>query len=237
MSIIEILHYPLLCLCSLAVDRACKARGVTINSALQAAALQAAAMWILSRTQQKGLHSNLDLGKVTCVTNPQMHKHLPAHTFDADESMLANLMWMFVNEYPLVVTAGDDFWALARRVQKEIASNKQTALDGWPMFAALEKPCFDIFPKLRGKRTGTCNFTNHGECSWVNPDHSSSRVVGLLPLANHRMFGSVFWWFVTTIDRRMFMSVSYVTHAVSEEDVRSHLLHCKTLLLDACVAQ
>ena len=213
--------------------RACKKNGVTINSALQAASLQTAALWIKRKAAGKSLF-NTDLGKVTCVTNPQMHRHLPTETFEADESTLVMLMWMVINEYDLEDTASVDFWTMARRVQTAITSEKQRALDDWPMFTITQRPCFHIFEQLDGKRTGTINYTNHGESSWLNPVDGATRVVGLLPLANHLLYGSVFWWFVTTIDQRMFLAVNYVTHAVSDDVARSHLLQSKKFLLEAC---
>ena len=87
--------------------RACKKNGVTINSALEAASIEAAALWLKGKAKEKGF-SDGDLGKVTCITNPQMHRNLPAETFEADESRLAMLAWMVINEYDITDATSHD---------------------------------------------------------------------------------------------------------------------------------
>ena len=165
-----------------------------------------------------------------------MHKHLPPRTFGAKESKMATLMWLLFNDYAIADAIVDDFSDVARQIQTAIAQTKTKSLNECPLYTFLQYQTFQIFRELRGKRTITCNFTNHGECSWVNgnDDEAVTRVVSLLPLANHTSFGSVFWWFATTINQRMFFTVNYVTHAVSDDDAREHLQQSISILVDAC---
>ena len=210
--------------------RSCKKHGVTLNSALEAATLRAASFWIASHATQT---TSEQLGNVSSFTNPHMRKHLPQQTFGRDESEMASHMWMVKSEYAITQLMDEDFWATARRVQTTFTATKDIALNSCPLFTHLRRFCLETFLNLRGRRIVTCNHTNRGESSWMNPQEGVTRVVGLLNLANHS-FGSVFWWFVTTVDSRMFVSVSYATQAVSDDDARAHMQRSLDMLRGAC---
>ena len=73
-------------------------------------------------------------------------------------------------------------------------------------------------------------YTNHGDCSWVNSGAGDVRVASVSQLTDVIDWSSVFMHFVSTIDKRLFVSLNYASHVVSDDVARSHLQATKDLL-------
>ena len=210
--------------------RACKRQKVTVQSGIQAAACIAISELIQEGAATRGiLNEDIGTGTVGCpaVLRGHMDEKWRQHT-----SYVISLYYEVLDNIAIADWAdADRFWERADHVMKLLRSGHDAGLKMTLFQDTLMLNQIHKFPKERDQ---VLNFTNLGNCNYINLGAKAVRISGHFRAVGEHKTGPVLANCITTLDGRMFWGAVYYPHVTSRHTASRYLNRSIEILLENC---
>ena len=220
--------------------RACKMHGVSVQSAIQAAAAVSMTKFIAKNVKKRKWNflPTLGTGKLICAASLH-NSHKPEMLNNSN--YVCNLSFDIPCDLPFNRATIEQFWELAQEYRANLVQNRTTFLHKSQLQnAILNKQKFAQYSEDQsvynaGRNDTLLTFSNLGHCDFLSRETNSTiKVNALFSGLGEHISGPIFSNCIVTFNQRLCWGVVYYTNATTRTFAEQYLRRTRQVLLNAC---
>ena len=221
------------------IHQECKRRGVTINSACQAAGDIVLCEMITESARAKGVTDVKSMGNEMVFVAPS-HKRRSAMPSAERDNYVINSMSLIMDQIQISEwNHCDSFWLRANKVQTLVHSSLSSSVKLTCFISKLLSYCLlDITNYCRyhsvEKRICTHGYTNHGNCNYLNRDGADIKISGVVTGTSKIYCAGAFYNFITTLDNKLIWNCCYPNNYTDRDTMKRYLRRVIEIMSASC---
>ena len=212
------------------IRQACKAKQVSVYSAIQTAASQAICEMIVQEAMKRRIPVD-ELTKTSVAAAAAVHRD---DVIRHNESFLCTMVYLIPHMIDVVASCDSDtFWQRAQAAHANIRSNMAACQLQFMYLLAKTKGCVE--PIFTSRFPTLLDLTNLGNCNYLSRERAAGlKITAHFSSAAEHRAGPIFTNSTTAIDDKLCWSVGYFHNVTTKETAVRYLHRSVEILVENC---